>query len=34
MWFKDIIRRTAPKSEYENIMSDLIKRIKVWKKNK
>lgn len=34
MWFKEIIRRTAPKSEYDNIMSDLIKRIKIWKKNK
>lgn len=34
MWFKEIIRRTAPKSEYENIISDLIEKIKVWKKNK
>jgi len=34
MWFKEIIKRTAPKSKYANIISDLIKRIEVWKKNK
>ena len=34
MWFEEIIKRTAPKSENANIISDLIKKIEVWKKNK
>ena len=32
--FKEIIKRTAPKSEYADIMSDLIGRIEIWKINK
>ncbi len=34
MYFKEIVKRTAPKSEYADILSDLIKRIEVWKANK
>ena len=34
MWFEEVIKRTAPKSEHANIMSDLIKKIESWKKNK
>ena len=32
--FEEIIKRTAPKSEFTDIMSDLIRRIEIWKTNK
>ena len=32
--FKEIVNRTAPKSEYADIISDLIRRIEKWKENK
>ena len=32
MYFKEIVNRTAPKSEYFDIIIDLIKKIEGWKK--
>lgn len=34
MSFKEIVKRTAPKSKHVDIMSDLIRKIESWKKNK